>query len=132
MKGMIADTGPLYATIDPDDQYHDQAQSELKRIETDKLFVIVPIPVYLETYSLLLYRLGFSQALRFARECNDVACLVSPSLKHYQTAVAKVAQFPDQRITLADAVIAVLAAERALPVWTYDYHFDVMRVQVWR
>jgi len=73
VKGIIADTGPLYAIVDLDDQYHDQAQTELKRIETDKLFVVVPIPVYLETYSLLLYRLGFNQAFRFARECNSLA-----------------------------------------------------------
>lgn len=44
----------------------------------------------------------------------------------------KTARFPDQRITLCDAVTAVLSKRLILPVWTYDYHFDVMQVPVWR
>jgi predicted nucleic acid-binding protein len=31
-----------------------------------------------------------------------------------------------------DAVTAVLARRLELPVWTYDHHFDVMRIAVWR
>ena len=35
-------------------------------------------------------------------------------------------QYPDQTITLVDATTAVLSAKMNIPIWTYDYHFDVM------
>ncbi len=37
-----------------------------------------------------------------------------------------------RRITLVDATVAALALRLGLEVWTYDHHFDVMRVPVWR
>ena len=132
MKKVIADTGPLYATLDSDDQYHEQAQAEYAQLEAEQIVVIIPIPVYLETYSLLLYRLGNAQAITFARECLEANCLINPAPEDYQTAVRQASQFSDQKITLADATTAVLAKAMNLPVWTYDFHFDVMHVPVWR
>lgn len=37
MRAIIADTGPLYAAIDSDDQYHQRARTDLNQIETDNL-----------------------------------------------------------------------------------------------
>jgi hypothetical protein len=53
---------PLNAAIDASAQYHSKAQAELRRIEAENLTVIISFPLYIETYSLLLYRLGFEQA----------------------------------------------------------------------
>jgi len=39
---------------------------------------------------------------------------------------------PDQSITLFDATLAALASRLKMEVWTYDHHFDAMRVKVWR
>jgi predicted nucleic acid-binding protein len=66
LRAVIADTGPLYAAVDIDDQYHERSQAELQRINTENLIILVPFPVYLETYNLLLYRLGTEQAISFA------------------------------------------------------------------
>jgi hypothetical protein len=60
-SAVLADSGPLYAAVDPDDAYHPQAQREL-----------------------------------------------------------------------FNATLAVLAARLGVAVWTYDHHFDIMRVEVWR
>jgi hypothetical protein len=30
------------------------------------------------------------------------------------------------------AVTAVVGRRLSMPVWTYDHHFDVVRVEVWR
>lgn len=60
------------------------------------------------------------------------AALVNPEPEDYRQAIAKLKGLPDQKITLFDALIAVLALRMGLHVWTYDHHFDVMRVPVWR
>jgi len=132
LRAIIADTGPLYAAIDVDDQYHQHSQIQIQKITAENLTILVPFPVYLETYNLLLYRLGTQQAISFARDCQESVYFINPSQGQYIAAAEKAAQFLDQKITLCDAVTAILSREMKLSVWTYDYHFDVMKVQVWR
>jgi predicted nucleic acid-binding protein len=132
LKAILADTTPLYGAIDTSDQFHARAQAEIQRIAKEKLIVVVSFPVYIETYSLLLYRLGFEQANRFSQNCLESANLLNPTEEQYLKAIKKVQQFPDQTITIVDALTAILADELNIPVWTYDYHFDVMKISVWR
>jgi len=132
LKAIIAATTPLYGAIDTSDQYHSRAQAELRRIESEDLTVIISFPVYIETYSLLLYRLGFEQANHFTQNCLESANLINPTEDQYFAAIAKAKQFPDQTITIVDALTAIISIELDLPVWSYDYHFDIMRVKVWR
>ncbi len=132
MRAVIADTGPLYAAVDVDDQYHQRAQAELQLIEAKNLTIVVAFPVYLETYNLLLYRLGTEQAISFGQQCIGAVQFVNPSQQQYLAALERTARFTDQRITLCDAVTAILSESMNLPVWTYDYHFDLMQIQVWR
>ena len=131
-RSVLADTGPLYAALDPDDQYHEQAQRELKRLNRDRRQVVVAYPILLESYTLALYRLGQQIASKWLSETIAGAGLVNPAAQDYRAATSKVLSFPDQRITLFDATVAVLAQRSGLQVWTYDHHFDVMRVPVWR
>ncbi len=132
MKAILADTTPLYGAIDTSDQFHARAQAEIQRIAKEKLIVVVSFPVYIETYSLLLYRLGFEQANRFSQNYLESANLLNPTEEQYLKAIKKVQQFPDQTITIVDALTAILADELNIPVCTYDYHFDVMKISVWR
>jgi len=60
------------------------------------------------------------------------AALVNPVAEDYRQAIAKVQSLKDQPITLLDALVATLAHRLRLEVWTYDHHFDVMRIAVWR
>ena len=57
-SAVLADSGPLYAAVDPDDAYHPQAQRELKRLARNHQDVIIAYPTLLETYTLVLHRLG--------------------------------------------------------------------------
>lgn len=130
MRSVIADTGPLYALLNASDRYYERAQLELAQIEEAGLTIIVPYPVYLESYSLVLYRLGFKSAQSFAKELAQGVDFINPLPSDYTAAIQRTERYPDQRITLCDAVTAVLSARLKLPVWTYDYHFDVMQVAV--
>lgn len=60
------------------------------------------------------------------------AALVNPNAEDYRHAVTRVQSLRDQSITLFDALVGTLAGRLGLEVWTYDHHFDVMRVPVWR
>jgi uncharacterized protein len=132
MKGVIADTGSLYATYDKSDRFHTLAQEQLSDINQADLAVIVPYPVLLESHSLILKRLGIPASLRFIEEINQGADIINLTLEDYQQAQQRLQRFPDQSITLFDASTAILSDRLQLPVWTYDSHFDIMRISVWR
>ncbi|MEL4895422.1 type II toxin-antitoxin system VapC family toxin [Crocosphaera sp. Alani8] len=131
-RGIIADTGHLYAAIDIDGQYHQRSRQELKVINQQKLAILVPYSIYLETHKLILQSLGITAALRFTRDIEKQVNFINPTSEDYQAATSIITKFPEQKITLFDAVTVVLASQIKLPVWTYDYHFDIMKADVWR
>ena len=128
---VLADTGPLYAAADRDDAHHKRARRELKRLAGTHREVVVSYPTLLEAYTLVLFRLGNDAALNWLKEMASAA-LVNPNAEDYRQAIDKVSSLKDQSITLFDALVASLAQRLNLQVWTYDHHFDVMRVNVWR
>jgi len=54
-----------------------------------------------------LYRLGFEQANHFTQNCLESANLINPTEDQYFAAIAKAKQFPDQTITIVDALTAI-------------------------
>jgi predicted nucleic acid-binding protein len=130
-RAVLADTGPLYAAADPDDAHHKRAQQELLRLAREKREIVVAYPTLLEAYTLVLFRLGKSAAANWLIEMAG-ASLINPSPQDYRQAIAKVQSLAGQPITLFDATTAILGATLGLAVWTYDHHFDLMRVEVWR
>jgi predicted nucleic acid-binding protein len=130
-RAVLVDTGPLYASADPDDAHHKRAQQQLHQLSREKLEIVVAYPILLEAYSLVLFRLGKAVASRWLDEMAG-ATLINPSPEDYRQAMTKTQTLADQPITLFDAVTAVMATRLGVPVWTYDHHFDLMRVGVWR
>lgn len=132
MRGVLADTGPLYAAYDSSDRYHDRAQQELIVFSQQPLPVIVIYPVLTECHNLLLKRFGIGVGLRFLQDMKAGAILMSPDLKDYDGSITLLQNYKDQAITFCDATIASVSKRLKLSVWTYDFHFDVMNSQVWR
>ena len=58
--------------------------------------------------------------------------MLNPEPADYLSVPALLGRFPDQAITLIDAVTAVLAQRVRTPVWSYDRHFTIMGVRLWR
>jgi len=131
IRAVLVDTGPLYAANDEDDEHHERALRELQKLARDRREIFVPYPVLLECYSLILFRLGSRAALAWLTEMAE-ASFVNPGMEDYRGALARVRALSDQKITITDATVATLASRLELEVWTYDHHFDVMRVRVWR
>ena len=131
IRGVLADTGPLYAANDEGDNHHPIALRQLKELARDRREVLIAYPILLEAYSLLLLRLGRRAASDWLAEVSDTSFL-NPVPEDYARGLTIVRSFSDQSITLVDATLAALASRMGLDVWTYDHHFDVMRVGVWR
>lgn len=128
---VLADTGPLYALVDPSDQYHARSREQARHIERQRSTVLVAYPTLLECYTLVLRRLGGPVAGSWLREIRDSCGLINPTTLDYSEAFGLAAKYPDQGITLFDAVVAVLGGRVAAPVWSYDWHFDVLKVARW-
>jgi predicted nucleic acid-binding protein len=128
---VLADTGPLYSAVDPHDAHHQRAQHQMQQLARSRREILVSFPTLLEAYSLIMFRLGGKVALRWLTQMQDAA-LVNPTLDDYRRASAKLNNYPDQHISFFDATVATLANRLEVEVWTYDHHFDVMRVPVWR
>lgn len=130
-QAVLADTGPLYAAVDPRDAHHSRALRELQNFAVEKYEILVSFPTLIEVHALILLRFDPKIAFRWLREM-EAAALVNPGAEDYQRAIARVQAFADQKITLFDAVAAAVAIRLQIQVWTYDHHFDVMRIPVWR
>jgi len=129
---VLADTGPLYAALDITDQYHERAQGDLERLTQEKREVIIAYPILFESYSLVLYRLGSRAAASWLKQTMDGASFLNPTPQDYRESAKQLRSFADEKITLFDAITAVVARRLNLQVWSYDHHFDVMRVRIWR
>jgi predicted nucleic acid-binding protein len=128
---VLADAGPLYAAVDEGDERHLDARQELQRLGRERRNVVIAYPILLEAYSLVLQRLGVLAAHKWISLLAGNS-LINPDSEDYRRAVVTVRSFPDQRISLVDATLAALAVRHGVEVWTYDHHFDVMRIPVWR
>ena len=130
-RAVLADSGPLYAAVDEGDEHHFEAHRALETLARDRRNVVISYPILLEGYSLVLCRLGVAAAHKWIAFLAG-ASIINPDSEDYGRALITVRNFPDQKITLVDATVAALALRLGLEVWTYDHHFDVMRVPVWR
>jgi predicted nucleic acid-binding protein len=129
---VLADTGPLYAAADPSDDHHERAQGDIRRLNSEGVGVTVAYPTLCECYSLVLYKLGAGAAQRWLREIEGGSFLMNPTPEDFREAAGLIREFRDQALSMFDAVTAVVGRRLSMPVWTYDHHFDVVRVEVWR
>lgn len=130
-RAVLVNTGPLYAAVDPDDQFHSRSHEELSRLAADQIEVIICTPVLAEAYTLISRRLSLNAGHQWLADISQGAGLLNPDLGDYVQAMSRVKFFEDQPLTLVDSVLAILCERLDLPVWTYDHHFDVMRVERW-
>lgn len=132
MTAVLADSGPLYALAFASDQYHVQARAELERLAADRLKVMISYSTVVESHSLILRRAAPEYALTWLTTIRTTGDFIAPTEDDYVNAIQLIQRNRDQRITLADGVVAATSQRLKLPVWTYDHHFDVMRIDRWR
>jgi predicted nucleic acid-binding protein len=133
LRGVVlSDTGPLYAAADPTDSQHERSLREQTRLEDQSLRAVVSYATLQEAHALVLRKLGPVQAQIFLRDLLRTTVFVVPTEEDYKKAVARIFRYPDQDISMADAINAEISDRLQIPMWTYDHHFDVMGSRVWR
>ena len=131
-RAVLADTGPLYAAVDPSDDSHERARKDIERLKREGFGVTLTYPTLCEGYSLVVYKLGLEVAHRWLKETRENASQLNPTPEDYRAAEEVALRYRDQDLSLFDAIAAVVSERLSLPVWTYDHHFDVIRADVWR
>jgi predicted nucleic acid-binding protein len=132
LRFVLADTGPIYAKAVKKDAEHERAERELTALEAQGRHVLLSQHIILEAHSLLLKRTLVPYAHDYARALTERFHTLNPQSEDYGAARDLAARFRDQRVSLFDATLAVLAERLSLPVWTFDHHFDILGTQVWR
>lgn len=131
-RAVLADTGPLYAAVDPDDAYHAPANNHLKRLRREKRDVIVTYPTLLEAHTLVLRRLAMRTASLWLDQVLQSGAPANPEAEDYFAGVKILSRLPHQSISLFDATLAAMGSRLKMEIWTYDQHFDIMGARVWR
>jgi len=129
-RRVLVDTGVLYALVDASDQHHERAQREAALL--DDWDVLLAYPILLESYSLVLQRLGRQVAGQYLAQASVSFGVINVVSEDYQAAIDVVDRYGDQVISLFDAVLAVLSERLDMALWTFDSDFDVLRIPVWR
>ncbi len=94
---MVADTGPLYAMWDPDDERHRRATEEIARVGEEGLTVAVPYPVLLEAYTLVMRKLRLDEARGFLDELEEKYPFVVAGAEDHRAAAVAVRRYPTRR-----------------------------------
>ena len=131
-RAVLADTTPLFALADKGDQYHSRSLGDAGRIRRGNRSVMIARSTIVECHALVVHRLGTAYGLRWLADLRRATHVVNPTEGDYGNAVQLLERYPEQTLSLADAVMAVLSDRLRVPVWTYDHHFDLIRAEVWR
>ncbi len=102
-RAVLADTGPLYAALDPSDENHERAQGDIERLNSEGIGVTVAYTTLCECYSLVLYRLGIEVARGWLAEVQDGSSLVNPTPEDFGEAAALLRGYGDQTLSLSTA-----------------------------
>lgn len=128
---VLADSTPLYAATDTDDQYHTESRLSLELMAESGNVVVVPSFVVIEAYSLIVQRLGSFRALRWLNEIDDYTVGMHATPEDFDVAAEILRFYSDQALTMVDAMLFVMSERTGWPIWTYDHHFNIMRANRW-
>ena len=129
---ILADTGPLYARAMRRDAEHERAMRELTTLEGEGYRVLLAQLIVLETHKLLLRRNPSPFAHVYTLALTERFHTINPLSDDYRAGMTAIRRFKDQKLSLFDATLAALSKRLITPVWTFDHHFDVLGVPVWR
>lgn len=124
---IIADTGPLYALADADDELHALARSFVVQ---NKETIIVPGPVVVETCYLISENLGPIVEINFLKSLGAREMLLEqPTGKDLDRSIEILEKYRDSGFGMVDATVMAMAERFGIEkVMTFDRrHFGAYR-----
>ena len=124
---LIADTGPLYALADADDEHHDSVR---EFVGTSRETIIVPAPVVVEVCYLILEHLDAAAEIAFLRSiAHREMLLEQPTVKDLERSIQILEQYRDSRFGMVDATVMAMAERLGVKtILTLDHrHFSAFR-----
>lgn len=118
---VLTDAGPFIALFNSDDRRHDEARRGFRELAEQRSRVVVPLPVLLEVYKWLRYRVGSRPALRALDLMLRTTRIEYPGADELEQAARLVRLRPDWGGSLQDAFLAYAALELRIPLWTLNY-----------
>jgi len=123
----VVDTGPLYATVDSDDEDHARCREVLERRDLD---LVVPALVVAEAAYLVGRRLGPVVEAAFVRGLTDLE-VEAPALEEWPFIADLVERYGDFPLGTTDASVLALAErlDTSLIVTLDRRHFAAVRTR---
>lgn len=132
-RGVLLDTGPIYALLDSRDQYHARALRIFSGLAAEERPISAAFPALLEAHRLMLSRAGrnVGKAHRSFNALFDSVAVRYPTEEDGKSARTILENFDDQRISFTDATIAAMSIRLRLWTVTFDVrHFGLMGANV--
>lgn len=127
MRALFVDTGVWLAFLDAADPLHARARTV---IEANRSYPFLSTDLVLsETVTMIRRELGPDRAGAFGREFLEgkIASLIRPEPEDWQTGLALICKYTEQKLSLADAVsIAVIQRMRIERAAAFDKHFRII------
>jgi predicted nucleic acid-binding protein len=114
------------------DQRHHDARRELALLLRQRLQPLVTAPTLFETQRLVLHRAGIRHAQRWLTEVRSSVDMLLPEPDDYAQAIEIALRYSDQDLSLFDTLLYAVSEQLAIPIWTYDHHFDILRANRWQ
>ena len=127
-RGVLLDTGALYALVDENDEHHGEAVACLDSLQKDSYPLFVSNVTIYESYRLILHRLGIAKALDFAEKIFDGTIKIEYTTQADENgARSYLKKYNDQPFTFVDTLnFVVMARIQIFKVFTFDYHFNII------
>jgi len=132
-RAVLLDSGALFALMSEGDQYHELAQTFFEILISERIPLYTTNAVILETYRLILHKLGIQKALDFLEQWLSDPTLMTierMSVEDEENAREVVRKYSDQDISLTDAVnFAVMSRKGILKMFGFDNHCLILGFQ---
>jgi predicted nucleic acid-binding protein len=117
----VLDAGPLIGLFYVADAHHITALTGFHQLHQERAAVLVPLPIVFEVYKWLTYRERRAVASLALTRMRATLEIVYPERVDLKAMVRVLRAMPEWPGSLEDALVAVTALQRDVPVWTFNY-----------
>jgi predicted nucleic acid-binding protein len=120
-NALVLDAGPVIALLHAKDPDHALAVRGFQALARVRSRLVAPLPILFEVFKWVLYEAGPEPARTALERLRDSVELVYIDPAMQRALIDAIVAMPHWGGTLEDACVALLAAQRGIPLWTLNY-----------